>query len=132
MRLLSCSTAAGAVIESGRSLAQTRGVSFSSWFNRFSSREGRSVPNGSQPALTARLLRSRFRMNGKTSHEPRPDFPREVGPLVEPFQDGDVRVGVLVVAVDPGIGEPGHDLVVTGKGEVVAVGHAELPALTLP
>lgn len=47
---------------------------------------------------------------------------------VEPFQDRDVPVGNFVVAVDPGVGRAGQDFVISGVGEVFAVGDFDLAA----
>ena len=64
-------------------------------------------------------------VDDRVEHVPRPergDLAFEAPPAAEPFEDGDVGVGDLVVGVDAGVGESAEHLVVAGIAELEAVG----------
>ena len=93
------------------------------------------------------LVASEFRFPHRPDRQMRPfnvenvrkDIPRSkhgdaaalTGTAVQPFEDGDVDVRLLVVAVDARIGGAGEDFVVTGVGKFPAVGDGNDAAFVL-
>ena len=77
----------------------------------------RSVSRGHHSPAGADRNPAAFDVENRGQHVPRPerrDAAFEAGAANQPFEDRDVRVGDLVVAVDPRIGATGEHFAVTG------------------